>query len=172
MIQDLVRLLKRLDIVYMEPNSLPIKLKHGDISKFYVDVKKAYGSQEALNLLADCMYEIIDKRATCVAGEGYGGVPLATAIASRHGLKLTLVRDKPKQHGRISRLDGYIPVKGVDKVIIVDDVCTTGGSLKRVNEIITENSGAEILEYGFVVLREKVELGLTLKYLIVPKDLM
>lgn len=90
--------LKDLDIVYRGS----VELKHAGISDFYIDVKKAYGYPDLLNALADELYVLMKRtngKINCVSGNGYGGIPLSTAISSRHGLKNILVRNEPKSTG-------------------------------------------------------------------------
>jgi orotate phosphoribosyltransferase len=94
--EKLLKRLKELDIVYREP----VKLKHGEISEFYVDIKKAYGYSDVLNLSTDCLWEIIDKKTTCIAAMGYGGISPASTIASKYGLNLSLIRETEKQLGK------------------------------------------------------------------------
>lgn len=89
---ELVSSLREIDIVFEDPKGIP--LKGGIISKYYVDVKKAYGYPRTLELIADAMWEQMDQNATCVIASGYGGVPLATVIAAKHNLKLVLLEEK------------------------------------------------------------------------------
>lgn len=163
---DLVRKLKQLDIIYREP----VKLKHAGASDFYVDVKKAYGYPDVLNFICDCFWEQIDRRTTCIATAGYGGLSPATVLSSRNNLKLTLVREQPKRHGKGGWIDGYIPTKE-DKVSIIDDVFTTGGSLRKIIEII-KPTGAEIFGCYVVVKRGEGKLEVPLEHLLVPEDLV
>lgn len=130
-------------------------LRSGKKSKFYLDVKRAYGDPGLLNSLADALYLDMDcdKKATCVAGYGYGGRPLADVISSRHGLNLIQIRDEPKGHGTQKLIEGYEPDQS-DKIIIPDDVFTSGGSLRKATEILLP-MGVEIIKYGVVVNREE-----------------
>jgi len=127
MYKKLVNRLKELEIIYKGK----VKLKNAGVSDFYIDVKKAYGYPDALNLISNYLYTYIDKRATCVASAGYGGLTIASVISSKYGLNLTLIRDEPKKHGKISLIDGYIPNEK-DKVAVIDDVFTTGESLRKI----------------------------------------
>jgi orotate phosphoribosyltransferase len=106
-----------------------VKLRSGKTSSFYIDIKKAYGNPELMNQIADELWAKIDKQATCLAAAGYGGIPLAAVISSKYDIPVALVRDKVKTHGIESIINGYVPT-AKDKVAIVDDVLTTGSSLK------------------------------------------
>ena len=166
MINDLIEKLNQLDIIYREP----VKLKHAGASNFYVDVKKAYGCPETLNFICDSLWKLIYKKTTCIAAAGYGGIPLATLLSSKYNLKLTLVRDKPKEYGKSGWIDGYIPTKK-DKVSIIDDVFTTGESLKKIIEVIKPTE-AKILGCYVVVKRGNEQLETPLSYLLVLEDLL
>lgn len=142
--------LKGLDIVYRGS----VELKHAGISDFYIDVKKAYGYPDLLNALADELYGLMKRtnsKINCVSGNGYGGIPLSTAISSRHGLKNILVRNEPKKHGRGGYFEGYPPTRE-DVVGVVDDVSTT---LKTIEDIVgkVRRSGAEVVGCYSVVNR-------------------
>src|SRR5258708_31871582 len=68
------------------------------------------------------------------------------------------VRDKEKNHGRRSFIDGYIPSK-TDTIVILDDVLTTGGNI---NEIIQKlkKTGSKVGRAIIVVERSKVKLSI------------
>lgn len=166
MVSELIKLLRQIDIVSFES----VKLKNGCISNFYIDIKKAYGHPDALNMISDELGSRIDKNATCIAASGYGGISPASIISVRHGLRLTLVRDQPKGHGTRKWIDGYLP-DNKDKAVIVDDVFTTGGTLRRIVEIL-EPTGAEILGFYAVVKRGDAQLSYKINYLLDSKDLL
>lgn len=106
-------------------------LRSGKKADFYIDIKKAYGEPELLAALVSEMSKLVPKRAMCVATIGQGGVPLATLISQKLNLKLALVRDKPRKHGTRKTIDGHIP-SSKDRVVIVDDVFTTGSSVRDI----------------------------------------
>ncbi len=166
MTDELVRRLKELDIIHREP----VELKHAGASGFYVDVKMVYGYPDALNLISDALMERIDRSTSCVATAGYGGLSPATVISSRHGLHLTLVRDQQKKHGKGGWIDGYVPNEH-DRITIVDDVFTTGGSLRKIIEAL-EPTGAIILGCCVVVKRGEGTLAVPLAYLLTPEELL
>ena len=124
-------------------------LKSGQVSNLYIDMKKAFGSPKALNLICNEMCKVINIKATCVAGSGHGGLPIATAVSLKLGLPLVLIRDKIKEHGIQKMIDGYIPIKK-DRVVIVDDVFTSGTCISNMVEILTKTN-AKILG-GYVIL--------------------
>lgn len=127
----LVEELKKLEIV----KKGKFVLKSGQASDYYVDMKKAFGSPKAFRLIVAEISKVIDKKATCIAGSGHGGLPLATAVAIKLKLPLVLVRDKVKDHGIKKMIDGYLPSKK-DRIAIIDDVFTSGTSISNTIEVL------------------------------------
>ena len=104
-------------------------LRSGLTSNYYCDIKLALGNPKLLKLLSAELVKIVPKNVTAIAGSGYGGISLATLVAYNLSLPLTLVRDVEKVYGTKKTIDGYVPTKN-DLVCIVDDVFTTGSSIK------------------------------------------
>ncbi|RME31240.1 hypothetical protein D6789_03350 [Candidatus Woesearchaeota archaeon] len=130
-----------------------VRLSSGGTAAAYFDVKRAYGSPHVLRILAKTLAERLPRETTTVAAMGYGGITLASVIAAQQDYKLTLVREKEKSHGLPGLLHGYVPSRS-DAVAIIDDVCTTGGSLQRVITAL-ESTGARILG-GYVVVQRGI----------------
>ncbi len=146
-----------------------VKLSSGEDSTVYIDIKRAYGNPLILNKIAQEIYVRMDQRATGVAGSDYGGIPLATALSVRYNLYLTLTRKSPKSHGTERMLEGHIP-NNQDRLIVVDDVFTTGHSLAETIKIL-ESTQAEILGAAVVVKRNEGNFGYPLLSLFTLEDL-
>ncbi len=166
MTQDLIQKLKQAQIVY----NGQVDLKHAGTSQYYIDIKKTYGDPETLFLLCKYLWEKIPQETTCFAASGYGGIPLATRMSGLYTRRLTLVRDEPKQYGLGGWIDGYLPT-GKDKIAIVDDVCTTGSSLRKMMEALRP-TGAEILGCYVIVKRGDVNLEVPLVQVVSAEDLL
>ncbi len=162
---ELIRILKDLDVV----STKHVNLKHGSRAEFYIDLKKAYGHPEALNYISDELYRRIGKDVTCIAASGYGGLPPASVITSKHNLNLSMVRESQKEHGMEGLIHGYNPGEG-DKVAIIDDVMTTGGSLKTMIDAVRP-TGADILGCYVVVKRGIWSNDVPLTYLMTAEEL-
>ena len=162
---ELLSKLMALDIVV--PGE--VKLSHAGSSDFYIDVKKALGYPEISDLIRDELWGKMQRKPTCIAASGYGGIVLATKITDKYRttnnqrIKLTLVRDNPKKHGLNKLVEGYVPTKD-DVVAIVDDVLTTGRSIKNVRETLAE-TGAKITGAYVVVKRGEAQMSLPAFYL-------
>lgn len=166
MSEELARSLRGLGVV----EHGQVNLRAGEMADFYLDVKLALGSPEILNAIANEMAKQIDKVATCVAASGYGGLPLASVIAAKSERHLIMVRDNHKDHGLGKLIEGYIPGPA-DNVAIIDDVFTTGSSLRQTIEAI-EPTGANILSCHVVVKRGDGELSVPLHPLFQANELL
>lgn len=164
MSSELLVRLKALDILV--PGE--VKLSHAGSSDFYIDVKKALGYPEISDLMGDELWRSMQRKPTCIAASGYGGIVLATKITDKYRtsdgqrIKLTLVRDSPKQHGLNKLIEGHVPTRE-DLVAIVDDVLTTGGSIRKVVEILAETH-ARMLGAYIVVKRGEAQMSLPAHY--------
>ncbi len=165
-IKKLTGMLRAVGVVRYEQ----VALKHAGNSAMYIDIKKAYGYPNVLVLLCKLMREKMDKRVDCIAAGGYGGLPLAGALAEKYNLKLTMVREKPKTHGRNVWIDGYIPKAG-DKVWIVDDVFTTGESINQIVKIL-KSVKANVVGCSVVVVRTNKKILIPCKHILTIKELL
>ena len=163
--EDLIKLFKKYGVVQYGP----VKLSNGEVSDVYLNVKKAYGYPEALNQISEYLVSIIEKKATCIASSGFGGNSLASVISLKKNLNLTIIREKEKDYGKGGLIEYYVPCQ-TDKIIIVDDVFTTGRNLKKIIEVLSP-TGAEILGSYVVVKRGKGNPNIPLKFLLTLEDL-
>jgi|SRR3989344_6765631 len=163
---DLLKKLCELEIIYKKP----VKLRSGTVSNFYCDIKRAYGYPDVLNMIANEIGRKLSKKITCIVASGYGGLPLASVIAAKFNKHLTLVREAPKDYGKKNYIDGYIPNKK-DVVVIVDDVITTGSSI-RATIVGLENTGAEIIKAIVVVKRGDAILLVPYSYLFTIEEIL
>jgi len=164
--KKLIDILKAISVVRKEA----VVLKHAGGSAVYIDIKKAYGYPKALTMICKLMWECMDKKVDCIAAGGYGGLPLAGALAGKYNLQLTLVREKPKTHGRNVWLDGYVP-KAEDKIWIIDDVFTTGESIKHIIKTLKPTK-AKIIGCSVVIRRSKKKIAIPCKHILTMEELL
>lgn len=126
-------------------------LSSGETSDYYVDMKLACADPALLNTLAQhgSMYAIGHD---ALAGTALGGVPFAVALGLETGRPTFLVRSSSKEHGTRSRIEG--PVKGEERVLLVEDVVTTGGSLLDAVQAVQE-TGCTVEHAITIVDREQ-----------------
>jgi orotate phosphoribosyltransferase len=114
-------------------NTKPIfQLASGISSHYYIDCKTAFSYPEARSLFGELIFErLANVEAEAIGGLIIGAYPLAISasdIAFNHKrlLRVIIVRKDPKVHGLKKIIEG--DVKKGDRVVIVDDVVTTGSS--------------------------------------------
>lgn len=110
-------------------------LASGAKSSYYVDIKKASGRPDVLRLIGDAIRPLAGGH-TAIAGMELGAVPIAVAASLATGLPFLIVRKQAKAYGTGSRLEGDVP-KGA-RVLVVEDVTTTGGSSAEAIQVLRE----------------------------------
>ena len=123
------------------------KLSAGGTTSFYFDGRLVTLDPEGAYLVAKALLPILDEcGAQAIAGPTLGADPIVSAVAVvsfQRGRPVAglIVRDGVKQHGGRRRIEG--PLAPGATVAVVDDTCTTGGSLLRTIEAL-EEEGCEI----------------------------
>ena len=142
-----------------------ITLASGRKSNFYFNLKPTMLDPEGAALLAELtLAALADERIDYVGGLEMGAVPIAGAIAQLSFLKgrpiaAFFVRKKPKEHGAKLSVEGLAPgqtLKG-KRVVVVEDVTTTGGSALKAVEAVKDAGG----EVAFVLTMVDREEGAT-----------
>jgi orotate phosphoribosyltransferase len=139
-----------------------ITLASGRKSDFYFNLKPTMLDPEGATLLAELTYEALkDDKFDYVGGLEMGAVPLAGAIAQiswikGHPIPAFFVRKKPKEHGARLGVEGLAKGETLEgkRIVIVEDVTTTGGSAMKAVEAVRE-AGGEVALVLTMVDREE-----------------
>jgi len=121
-------------------------LASGKKSKYYVDIKKASTNPTILKEIAKQMSKHVTEEK--IAGMELGAVPIAVALSIETNLPYVIVRKEKKEHGTGKQIEGEL--KENEKVVVVEDVATTGASTLRAVNVLRENKG--IVEKAIVVV--------------------
>src|SRR6202007_2033639 len=134
------------------------KLSSGTTSDYYIDCRTTTLDANGSRLIGEVFLEEIRKREwkpQAIGGLTMGADPIVTAVSvvsgEMHGF---LVRKAEKQHGTGQRIEGFRE-RGA-RVVIVDDVCTTGASTVQAIEAARE-FGFEVVGVICLVEREEAE---------------
>jgi len=151
--QDLLRLLAHKSFRLGE-----FKLSSGGTSDYYIDCRTTTLDAKGSRLTGEVFADEIRQRGwkpQAIGGLTMGGDPIVVAVSvvtgALHGF---LVRKAEKQHGTGQRIEGFRE-KGA-RVVIVDDVCTTGASTIQAIEAARE-FGFEIVGVMCLVEREEAK---------------
>ncbi|MCX7959003.1 MAG: orotate phosphoribosyltransferase [Deltaproteobacteria bacterium] len=132
-----------------------IILASGRRSNFYIDCKQTALTPEGLFLIGNIFLNLISEigeKVDGVAGVTLGGDPLVCATSyasyiSGNKLPALIIRKELKGHGTEVYVEGKKNVPDKAKVVILEDVVTTGGSTLKACERVKQ----EGLEVGYII---------------------
>ena len=128
------------------------KLASGKESPYYIDLRRLPSYPDLFNYVVEKVIESVRPLSfDYIVGVATGGVPLASFIACRLNMPMGYVRVEKKTYGTSREVEGE--VKG-RKVVVIDDVATTGGSIERAVLALREE-GAEVVGAAVVVDRQE-----------------
>ena len=120
------------------------KLTSGKSSPYYIDLRVVPSFPDAYRQICDFYGEYITSQIGLenfdrIAGVPLAGIPFASQIAYNLKKPFLYVRKGIRHHGRQRRVEGIL-VSG-DRVLLVDDLVTTGLNLKKAAEAIRAEGG-------------------------------
>jgi len=131
------------------------KLSSGSTSDYYIDCRTTTLDAHGAQLTGEVFLEEIREQgweADAIGGLTLGADPIVVAVAVTSGVMHGfLVRKSEKQHGTGRRIEGFCE-KGA-RVVIVDDVCTTGASTVEAIEA-AQDFGFEVVGAMCLVERQ------------------
>jgi len=135
------------------------KLTSGKISPYYVDLRVVPSFPEAFqkicNFYVDFVKEEIgEKSFDRIVGIPITGIPFATIIAHNVKKPFLYIRKGVRLHGRQRRIEGILAPG--NRVLLVDDLITTGLSLEKAAKALTAEGG---IVTDAVVLIDRQEGG-------------
>lgn len=138
----------------------PFTLASGRLSNYYFNCKPTTLDPEGMNLIGEIIFDMVkDSGITAAGGLTLGADPIANAlsvISYQKGkpIKSFIVRKDVKDHGTKSAIEGN--VQAGEKVLIIDDVITTGGSTITA---IEQARKAGLIVEGVITLIDREEGG-------------
>jgi orotate phosphoribosyltransferase len=137
-------------------------LASGKQSEYYIDARLTTMSPEGLSLIGRIALSRLRASGWTVDSVGgltLGADPISYAISyasaeSPQPLRAFTVRKEPKAHGTGKTIEG--PFRSKDRVAVIEDVITTGGSALRAIEAVRAESGTVL---GVLALVDREEGG-------------
>jgi len=132
-------------------------LSSGERSKFYVDKYLFSTEPYLLRDVADALAEQMPGGVDRLAGVELGAVPLVVATALATGLPYVIVRKSAKDHGSSAgrSTEGNLVVG--EKVVLIEDVVTTGTQAVRAAMTLQDEEGVEVVMIVAVLDRRQDE---------------
>ncbi len=139
-----------------------MKLASGRTSTIYFNMKPTMMHPEGARLIATLMLDALaDAKADYIGGLEMGAVPVVTAVAAvgaMQGRPLAsfFVRKTVKEHGTQALIEGLAKTESLSgkRVVIAEDVTTTGGSALKAVEAV-KSAGGEVVCVTTVVDRQE-----------------
>lgn len=140
--------------VHLRPRE-PFTWTSGLKSPIYCDNRMTLSFPEIRDQIAEGFVAVIRQHfadAEVIAGTATAGIPHAAWVAQKMDLPMIYVRDKAKGHGRQNQIEGLL--KKGQKVVVIEDLISTGGSSLKAGLAVREAGGivlgtAAIFTYEF-----------------------
>jgi len=134
------------------------KLVSGKVSRYYFNCKAVTLNPEGMYLIGNILFDRVkDINIHGIGGLTLGADPIANAVAytsylNKKPIEAFVVRKTPKSHGTMQWIEGNI--NSGDRVVIVDDVITTGQSTIQAIERAKEG-GLNIIKIVTLIDRQE-----------------
>ena len=163
--------LLQVNAIRLNPDE-PFTWASGWKSPIYCDNRRVLSFPHVREFIKSELCNVIFEKfpdADYLAGVATAGIPWGAMAADQLKLPFIYVRPKPKEHGLGNQIEGY--VEAGKKVIVVEDLISTGKSSLQVVEVL-RNAGLQvegmvaIFTYGFPLASHSfAEVGVPLKTL-------
>jgi orotate phosphoribosyltransferase len=136
--------LLEIEAVALQPNN-PFTWASGLRSPIYCDNRLTLSYPSVRKEIANGLKQLIEENfagVEVIAGTATAGIPHAAWVSDLLDLPMCYVRSKPKGHGKGNQIEGRV-TEG-QKVVVVEDLISTGGSVITAVEALRE-AGCEVL---------------------------
>jgi orotate phosphoribosyltransferase len=140
-------LMKQVGILLIKNNAVKFGdyiLTSGKKSPYYIDLRQTISSPITMDWIANSLTRIVVNeigisRIDKILGVPTAGVPFATVVSQKLGIPLIYYRQARKEHGVRKKVEGILERN--DRVLIVDDLITTGESVIEAAEVVRDQGG-------------------------------
>lgn len=142
--EQVARYLLEIGAVALRPQE-PFTWTSGIKSPIYCDNRLTLSFPVVRNYIAEAFAALIRASypdAEVIAGTATAGIPHAAWVADKLGLPMAYIRDKAKGHGKQNQIEGLIAPG--QKVIVIEDLISTGGSSIKAAQAVQEAGGVPL----------------------------
>jgi orotate phosphoribosyltransferase len=140
-------LMKQVGILLIKNNAIKFGdyiLTSGRKSPYYIDLRQTISSPITMDWIANSLTRIIineigKDKIDRILGVPTAGIPFATVVSQKLGLPLIYYRQARKEHGVRKKVEGILERN--DRVLVVDDLITTGESVIEAAEVVRDQGG-------------------------------
>lgn len=147
--REVAEYLLEIKAIVLQPDN-PFTWASGMKSPIYCDNRKTLSYPKVRNFIKNAFVDVISEEfADCevIAGVATAGIPHGALVADVLNKPFIYVRDKPKGHGLENRIEGKLSAG--QKVVLIEDLISTGGSSLKAAEAVRE-AGAEVIGLGAI----------------------
>jgi len=153
-------LMKQVGLLLIKNNAIKFGdyiLASGKKSPYYIDLRQTISSPTTMDWIANSLTRIIlneigKDKIDKILGVPTAGVPFATVVSQKLGIPLIYYRQARKEHGVRKKVEGILERN--DRVLIIDDLITTGESVIETAEVIRDQGGV-VNELAVLLDREQ-----------------
>jgi orotate phosphoribosyltransferase len=159
---EVAKRLLQINTIKVQPTN-PFTWASGWLSPIYCDNRKILSYPETRDFIRDCFTNLIKEKypdVEIIAGVATGAIAHGVLVAQQLNLPFVYVRSAPKDHGLENLIEGDL--KPGQKVVIIEDLISTGGSSLKAAEALS-NFGGDVLgmmaifTYNFPVAKNNFE---------------
>ncbi len=140
-------LMKQVGILLIKNNAMKFGdyiLASGKKSPYYIDLRQTISSPITMDWIANSLTRIIlneigKEKIDRILGVPTAGVPFATVVSQKLGIPLIYYRQARKEHGVRKKIEGILERN--DRVLVIDDLITTGESVIESAEVVRDQGG-------------------------------
>jgi orotate phosphoribosyltransferase len=146
-VEEKVFLMKQVGILLIKNNAIKFGdyiLTSGKKSPYYIDLRQTISSPITMDWIANSLTRIVlneigKDKIDKILGVPTAGVPFATMVSQKLGIPLIYYRQARKEHGVRKKVEGMLERN--DRILIVDDLITTGESVIEASEVVRDQGG-------------------------------
>ena len=132
-------------------------LASGKKSPYYIDLRQTISSPITMDWIGNALTRIVineigKDKIDKILGVPTAGVPFATVVSQKLAIPLIYYRQARKEHGVRKKIEGILDRN--DRVLIIDDLITTGESVIESAEVVRDQGGV-VNELAVLLDREQ-----------------